>query len=959
MRGLASLICIVVVFMLLAPGTCLHAQRSLIRTYTVGDGLVMNRVRGFHQDKEGFIWMYTWDGLSRYEGYRFRNYIAGRDLQHSFVNDILELPDGTLYLPLNDSSMAVMRDKEIQQEVLMPGAVINDFCLDDEGNIYAATDVSGIRLFENGKLLPHPISVPAMSILQIVFHMDHFFFIGPYQGPSGVFDKDMKMVAAWQGPPAYFTSIYKDHNDRIFLCTMEGLKEVDLASSPFILKDASIIPPDAPWKNWNASSVIVTPDNDMWIGTTQGLVHLRSDGSWSVLTVQDGLLSNQISSLFLDNSNILWIGTDAGAASINLQTKIANNRDLPGVYSNFVLPGDHGSVYVITGFSFLNHIDKQMRLVHIDSSRDANNPLLALYPGHESMLLFGHMGIRELNPTQYPVPEFNFTNPGILYEKLHDRFWVTSISGFLCANAPGPFRIVQDSIYYPTCIASRGEHLLIGTLEDGLFLARPEEDPNSCRLEKIKDLSVWIDDLRIRSLMTSGNGDIWIGTRYSGLVKLSCNDDYTECSKQSFSISDGMVSNWITSLVEDKYGNIWVGSASGIDKLIPKGDGYFVFPFSRINGYYVNVRHLVVHPDGSLWVGHNEGLARILDGRIDTIGPPKPYITEVTLGGKDYPAFHSPSVSLRYDQNSAHFAFSAPDYINSQQLMFTYRLAGSIDTGWSQPARIHEIFYGNLTPGKFRFEVAAYGWNGERSTPVSYAFEILKPFWRQTWFILLSILLFSMTVFALYRFRISQMHHVQSVRDRIAADLHDEIGSSLTHINILSEIGRQHHVENNGASNLFERIGAEVQTSSEALDDIIWSVKTKRDAIGDIIARMRQYATEIFDPAGIVFQLHEHVEGIQSLEMEFKRDFYLVYKEILRNILRHAEATHVSIQINVDRSGVSLRIEDNGKGFDINAPTDRSGLSNIHTRVKKWGGHVVWNSGQEKGTMVSVEMKPG
>lgn len=959
MRRHASPVNFVVITLLMMCGISLHAQRSLIRTYTVGDGLVMNRVRGFHQDKDGFIWMYTWDGLSRYEGYRFRNYRAGKNLKHSFINDIIELPDGTMYLPLNDSSLAVMRNLEILPEAHMPGDVINSWCRDDEGRIFVGTDHSGICLLENGKLVKPPAPLAVNTILQLILYDDHFYFIGPQIGPSGVYDREFNLVASWYGPGAFCNSIYQDHMDRIFVCTIEGVKEVDVATSSFSLKEVPEIPNDAPWKNWNVSSLIVTPENDMWLGTNQGLVHLRADRTWKVLTVQDGLLSNQVGSLFLDNSNTLWIGTDAGAASMNLQTKIADNRDLPGLYSNFILPVDDGSVYIITGYTFLNRVDKHMNILHSERLAEEGNPLLALHPGGKSILLLNQFTIKELNPEQYPLPQIDLVNPENLYTRNHDKFWITSISGFICANITGPFKLVPDSYNYPTCIASRGEHLIIGTLQAGLFLAKAENDPDSCRIEKLKDLSAWSDDPRIRSLMTSRNGDIWIGTRFKGLVRLSCNDDYSDCNKQTFSISEGLVSNWITSVVEDQYGNIWVGSAAGIDKLIPKNDGYLVFSFSRINGYYANVRYLVTHPDGSLWVGHNEGLARIVDGRIDTIGPPETFITEVTLGGKEYPTFNTPPVSLRYNENSAHFAFSAPDYINSPQLMFTYRLAGSIDTGWSQPVRTHEIFYGNLRPGKFRFEVAAFGWNGERSAPVSYAFEILNPFWKQTWFILLSILVAVFSIITLYRFRISQLHHVQVVRDRIAADLHDEIGSSLTHINILSEIGRQNRIESNGASNLFERIGAEVQVSSEALDDIIWSVKTKRDAIGDIIARMRQYATELFDPAGITFQLNEHVEGIQSFEMEFKRDFYLVYKEILRNILRHAEATSVDINIIVERSRVSMQITDNGKGFDVNAPTDRSGLSNIQARVKKWNGRVNWNTDKEKGTHVSVEMQPG
>jgi ligand-binding sensor domain-containing protein/two-component sensor histidine kinase len=953
--NLARVISLALLFLV---GTYLYAQRSLVRTYTVGDGLVMNRVRGFFQDKDEFIWMYTWDGLSRYEGYRFRNYISGRDLQHSFVNDIFELPDGTLYLPLNDGNMAIIRNQEVEN-VFYAGNVINDFTLDENGRVYVATDKNGIMLFENDSLKSLAANASGTSVIQVIYHNKHFFFIGTYPGTSGVMDMEMNLVASWWGSPARYTALYKDFRDRMFVCTIEGLKEVDLTSPASILKELPEIPTDAPWKNWNVSSVIVTPEQDFWIGTDKGLIHLRPDKTWKVLTIQDGLLSNQVSTVFLDRSNTLWIGTDAGVASIHLQNRIEDNRQLPGVYASFVLPGVDGSALVISGFSILNQLNRQLQIVHSEKVKGSDGiSALGLFPAQESILLFKQNAIEELEPKQFPSPRPGTYSPGLLYAKVNDKFWITSIFGFVCGSKGRTLKTVQFSGVFATCIAEKNAQLLVGTWESGIFVAEPDTTASSCRLNIIQNLSEWTGDLRIRSLMTSENGDIWAGTRFNGLLRLRCDDEYAHCATQSYSISEGLVSNWITAIAEDRYGNIWVGSASGIDKLIPKDDGYFVFPFSRVNGYYANIRHLAMHPDGSLWVGHNEGVARITDGNIDTIGPPATFITEVTLGGNDHPAFQSSSVNLRYDQNSAHFAFAAPDYINPSQLLFTYRLLGSKDTSWSQPVRIHEIFYGNLTPGNFTFEVAAFGWNGERSLPVSYAFKIRKPFWKQAWFVLLGMIGFVAAAFALYRFRIAQMHRVQTVRDRIAADLHDEIASTLTHINILSEIGKQQHPIASNSSNIFERIGSEVQSSSEALDDIIWSVKTKKDAIGDIIARMRQYATEIFEPAGIEFKLDENLHGIQSLEMEFKRDLYLVYKELLRNVLRHADATKVNIRIITGTNTISIEVQDNGKGFDVDSPTQRNGLSNIKSRVQKWKGSALWNSSPRKGTKVIVEMKP-
>jgi len=120
---------------------------------------------------------------------------------------------------------------------------------------------------------------------------------------------------------------------------------------------------------------------------------------------------------------------------------------------------------------------------------------------------------------------------------------------------------------------------------------------------------------------------------------------------------------------------------------------------------------------------------------------------------------------------------------------------------------------------------------------------------------------------------------------------------------------------------------------------------------------MRQYATELFGSSGTSFRIKENISSDHALGMEFRRDLYLAYKELLRNIYRHASATHVDVEITVNRHAVRLQVEDNGKGFDVNSPTQRNGLANIKTRVKRWHGKAEWDSKPGKGTHAVVEMK--
>ncbi|MGB4849934.1 MAG: ATP-binding protein, partial [Saprospiraceae bacterium] len=235
-----------------------------------------------------------------------------------------------------------------------------------------------------------------------------------------------------------------------------------------------------------------------------------------------------------------------------------------------------------------------------------------------------------------------------------------------------------------------------------------------------------------------------------------------------------------------------------------------------------------------------------------------------------------------------------------------------------------------------------------------YKFMIRPPFWRQAWFVILFIFAVLALVYSFYRYRIKQLQRIQDVRNRIASDLHDEIGSSLTHVNILSEIGRKTFSQDDQPQQLFKRIGEEVQSSAEALDDIIWSVSSRVDTAEDLISRMRRYASELFDAKGITFVLNvEHLDENQSIGLELRRDFYLVYKELLRNIIRHAEATAVNIRILREDQFLSLVVTDDGHGFDPRLSTDRHGLKSIKGRVSKWKGQISIDS-STKGTTIKI-----
>jgi len=194
----------------------------------------------------------------------------------------------------------------------------------------------------------------------------------------------------------------------------------------------------------------------------------------------------------------------------------------------------------------------------------------------------------------------------------------------------------------------------------------------------------------------------------------------------------------------------------------------------------------------------------------------------------------------------------------------------------------------------------------------------------------------------------------QKIRNRIATDLHDDIGSTLTNISILSELSRKNLDPGADANKFLNRISEEVQSTSQALDDIIWSVNVRNDSVDEILLRMRRYAGELFDSGKLKYhlQIGSDLSGIK-LSMDQRRDLYLIFKEALNNIYKHAEASTVTIDLNKEEHQIVMRITDDGKGFELKT-SNRNGFKSMQNRADKRKGHLQIDSALCKGTSVNV-----
>ena len=460
-------------------------------------------------------------------------------------------------------------------------------------------------------------------------------------------------------------------------------------------------------------------------------------------------------------------------------------------------------------------------------------------------------------------------------------------------------------------------------------------------------------------MFADSKNNVWVGTRYNGAFCLIPKPN-NKFEVLHFDRQSGLMSDWVNGFAETNTGDMWIGTYLGLDKLVKESTGYRVFNFSKVVNFFAEIKNIVSTGDNYWICIANTGIACFKDENIHLSAPLHATILSTSLGLLENKlTILSPTEKIRLspNQNAARFEFGALSFINERQVLYSYRLKGSSDTTWSKPENIHEASYASLPPGNYTFEVKTIGWNGVHGAPASFSFFIATPFWRQWWFIGLCAVAVAFFVYALYQYRIRQLLRLYNVRNSIATDLHDDIGSSLTNISILSELSSKHLSQPEKAEPFLHRISQEVQASSQAMDDIIWSVNSRNDSLQETMARMRRYAAELFDNSetNCHLQLDENT-GNKKLSMEQRRDVYLIYKEALTNIHKHAHAKNVWIKVDQNQNHLFMQVKDDGKGFNTDLITHRNGLKNLRSRVEKWNGKIQIHSEEDKGTGIEIKI---
>lgn len=360
--------------------------------------------------------------------------------------------------------------------------------------------------------------------------------------------------------------------------------------------------------------------------------------------------------------------------------------------------------------------------------------------------------------------------------------------------------------------------------------------------------------------------------------------------------------------------------------------------------------------DGLLTDNYYEALFTLADGTMILPAPegfihwniyslpinkqkPVVYFNRFVSGGKEL-SVENNSIHLPSSANEISIDFGAISTIMGNRTKFYYKIL-PLQKEWIAIAQ-RSVSLAGFTSGKYTLVIKAVNSDGVESDVREFAIMVAYPFWKTWWFILLTVLAIASILYWLYRYRVQQLLKMQQMRNSISRDLHDEIGSSVSSVNMLSMVAKKQLGDEHPVTPLLTQIGLSAQNAGDSINDIIWSIHPQNDSIERIILRMKELAAEMLEPNEIAYQLNFDNQLTQlDIPMQDRRHLFMLYKEALNNLVKYAGCKNAFLSMQVIDNNLVMKIEDDGIGFDEANHKPGNGLINMQQRAEEMKADLV------------------
>lgn len=981
-----------------------HAERLPVRQYTVADGLAHGSVLAIHQDARGFLWLATRDGLSRFDGYRFTNYGVNDGLGHAHINDVVQDRRGRLWVATNgggvalllDETTAAQRRKRFINFLIAPEKKddytnqVNRILFDADNRLWCETDTGLFRAksleieSEQFERISAVVTVNSPPILSL----DRCGRVW-----ASLNDQLLKIeggkVASYQlwqeagettGNVDYrwVKGMVELSDGRILIATQKDLYEFIEPATTYQRGSWRRLPLTLPMKN-TVGNIHPAMGGGLWIGTDGSLIRYRYGQQ---LNYHLGNDPNpfKILAVFSDRDGNLWMGTrQRGLLKLMSEAVLIYDTGdgLPPVMDVYwlrethdgrmTLYGRRGSLQgcnetFLVGDGLLSHLPSPLSLCVHDVLQDSRKNWWALHYLVDRKiykLRFISGPKLDLSAGYELTAEDGWVDGGYngLYEDHEGIVWLRKghqIFRIEYTNSGRPriVEVVKRDPHEKAAYLIRGRSGELWWSNGGTVWRQ--------QAGKIEIISLPAEKPSVRNFFVDHKGRLWISTLNAGVFMTE-----TPTAEQprftNYSTANGLIHNYVEDVCEDDDGNLWFGTLRGLYRLNEQIGHISPVSFAE-NSLGSAVRQLHKDKRGYIWASMIGAVIRINPHLLPPPALQVPiYLNRVSIAGEPLALGETGTVTispleLPAGRNNLDIEFVSPNFRSENAVQYQFKLEGA-DNDWSVPGSKREVNYARLSPGSYTFLARAVGEAGIVSAePASLRFTILRPVWQRWWFVAGVIMGLGALGYGGYRYRLSQAVKVERVRTRIAHDLHDDIGANLTRISILSEVAKQQRL--NGApppGELLDSIAEISRESVAAMNDIVWAINPEHDSLLDLTSRMRRHAEEVFTTRDVRlnFEAPDDAEQLK-LDIETRRDLYLIFKEAVNNAARHADCSAVSIRVQTSATHIQLSVVDNGKGFDPTALAEGNGLLSMRNRAQEMKGRLKIESSPGKGSELSL-----
>jgi len=929
---------------------------SLPRLERLGSehGLSHNSVYAVLEDRQGFLWFGTQSGLNRYDGRDFvvfgHDPTDPRSLGSSWINTLFEDRAGRFLVGTRAGLYRLADDASGFESIALDpkapgGPSVTALVEQADGTLWVGADGALYKLDPTSTRIAPVRPAPGADAWGRVRALR----VAP-DGAIWALDENVRQqstLVRLTGSPARFAVPHT----WAFGFTESGAVWLDPRRP---VEAAALGAGAVPAMEGLLTSHLRDLRGRLWVGTLAGLrIQPSADAALEHVPLDDlglGALTHEITTIVEDRVGSVWLGTFGGVLRFDPNAKpfaqLVHREGDPGTISSNAVSALYqepsGTLWVASFGAGLDEIARgRGRIVH-HSPRPGDPASLCggyiwdIAPSRRGGLWLGSNGVfcryAHGRFTTHPLPDAAASALS-LRETKDGTLWLATMGGLYRRTPGAGVELVGNAasgLFQPIDTVREDGHGRLWLASGGSGnLAWYDPATRAQRLFRgVGREGIW-------DLDWDPSGTLWLATG----VGVASYDSETGVASYAPSQA-GAAPAVYYSVLSDPAGRLWLGTSRGLVRYDPSTGDFRSYDVGEGTGHVEFNRHAAYRSNsGELFFGSMSGVTSFVPTEIRD-NPYRPPIVltgvrtfgdegERRLGARDLEA-----LVLSPRNRSVWFEFAALNLTDGRKNRYAYRLDG-FDTRWIDAGPERSARYTSLPAGQYVFRVRGSNSDGVWSDrPIALGVTVLPPVWQTWWFRLAG---FSLLVGALYlahRLRTGYLVGLERLRLRIASDLHDDLGSELSGIALASGlVARQPELREEDRHRLAAVIASAVKVM-DGLRDIIWCISPDHDTLESMELRMRSVARTL-----LVHLTHEfRATGMAAtaVEMGARRHLFLIYKELLHNIVRHAHASHVAISLDATHQRLCLEVADNGSGMS-SGPSEGRGIKSIRRRVQEIG----------------------